>query len=331
MNPLPIGKSTPCDYDYNKRFDPLVRAEYLGGTDAAKVARQNRFENGKPYFVWQEKTGRKDPVDLSDPIEHEAVFWGKKLEEDIAQVYAERSGNRVRKVNRTLVHPKYSYIRGHIDRKLENAPAGLECKTVGFRSVHEWGEPGTDEIPIHYELQLLHYLAITGYNFFDVACLVGGQELRIYTVSREGNESRIDELIEMEVRFWEDHVLTDIPPVPPSTDEALAAYPDAQKGKVAFLRDDQKFLLTTCHNLASELDRVKQSYDAAKSQLQNTIGDAELLEDMQGFEVASWKSSTRHGFDSKRAVKERPDLLDEFPSVSNYRTFRIKKRREENE
>jgi putative phage-type endonuclease len=310
--------------DFEKRFDPEVRQRYLGGTDASKIMRVNKFERGKPYHLWQEKTGREDPPDLSD---NDAVYFGAILEDTVARVYSERSGNNVRNVNRTLIHPEHDFIRGHIDRKIEGKNAGLEVKTVGFRSVHEWGEEGTDEIPAHYECQIMHYLAITGYDYFDVAVLVGGQEFRIYKIRR--NQQRIDELIDAEVKFWNEHVVTDVPPMPESSDESASAWPMATDEKVAFLSHANETIFRTRHSIKENIDRLKILMDQSDTQIQILMGDAEIMEDMDGFPVASWKNTTRRGLDTKRIKKERPELYEEFASTSEGRTFRIKKRRED--
>ena len=292
--------------NFQNRFDPEVRKLFIGGTDIAAILKMHPYR--KKYRVWLEKTGRMDPENLD---ENEAVYWGKVFEDKIAERYVEVSGNKVRNVNRTLVHPKYDFLRGHIDRKLEGKNAGLEVKTVGLRSAYLWGESYTDEIPLHYELQVLHYMAITGYDYFDIAALFFGQEMRIYQISRRNNLGRIKQIEEVAREFWEKHVLTGIPPIPESTEETSMAYPEANRGEVATLNFGQDHLVSDVHNLTEDLELVKAKLDSEKTELQNTMGDAEVLENSSGYEVATWKNSSRNG--------------------KTFRTFRMKRRREENE
>ena len=303
---LIVTKGKPEQENFKNRFCPEVRKLFIGGTDIAALLRMHPYR--KRYRVWQEKTGRMDPENLED---NEAVFWGSFLEDKIAERYAEVSGNKVRNVNRTLVHPKYDFLRGHIDRKLAGENAGLEVKTVGLRSAYLWGEPGTDEIPLHYEIQVLHYMAITGFDYFDIAALFFGQEMRIYHVFRKKNKSRITQIEEAARDFWESHVLTDVPPLPESTKEALMAYPEADRGKVATLKPGQEHLVSNALNLSEDLETVKAKLDSAKTEIQNTMGDAEVLENSNGYDVATWRNSSRNG--------------------KIFRTFRMKRRREENE
>ena len=105
--------------NFKNRFCPELRKLYIGGTDIAALLRMHPYR--KKYRVWQEKTGRMDPENLDD---NEAVYWGNVLEDIIAARYSEVSGNKVRNVNRTLVHPKYDFLRGHIDRKLKERTPG---------------------------------------------------------------------------------------------------------------------------------------------------------------------------------------------------------------
>lgn len=301
-----VKKEKSNKENFQNRFDPEVRKLFIGGTDIAAILRMHPYR--KRYQVWQEKTGRRDPEDLED---NEAVFWGSFLEDKIAERYAEVSGNKVRNVNRTLVHPDLNYLRGHIDRKLAGKNAGLEVKTVGLRSAYLWGEPGTDEIPLHYEIQVLHYMGITGYNYFDIAALFFGQEMRIYRVSAKNNLSRIQQIQDTAREFWEQHVLTDIPPLPESTEETSMAYPEADRGKVVTLMPGQDHLVSDALNWADNLETVKAKLDSAKTEIQNTMGDAEVLENSNGYDVATWRNSSRNG--------------------KIFRTFRMKRRREENE
>ena len=315
--------NTPSDIT-----NPELRQLYLGGIDAGKLMRVNGYKNGKPYHVYQEKTGKILPPNLED---NDAVEMGRRLEPFVADVYVERTGNKVRRINRTLVHPEHDFIRGHIDRKLENKNAGLEVKTVGLRTAYEWGLEGTDQIPLNYLYQVLHYIAITGYDYFDIAALFYGQEFRLYKVRREDHEEKIAELIERERKFWEEHIEPDIPPMPESGDEAIAAYPDSEPGETAYLDDSKKYLVTVCHNLTEEIKEKKDKLDEVQTELKNEMGEAESLEDSSGFQVCTWKSSSSTRLDTKRALKERPELIDEFPAISTMRTFRLKRRRDEDE
>jgi putative phage-type endonuclease len=296
--------------------NPEIRKLGLGGSDAGIVLGLNPWKTR--LELWQEKTGRADSPDLADV---EAVQWGIHLEQPIAEEYTRRTGRKVRRVNRTIKHGKHQFMQGHIDRKISNMTAGLEIKTVGIRSAHLWGEEGSEQIPAHYRAQVVHYLAVTGWGFWDVAALIGGQSLRIFTVDRDEDEIR--DLIRKEVDFWQDHVVSDVLPEPIQTRESSMLYPvsdpDSTMEASVFVHNQ----VNCAKKISGKINELKKTLDRHKATIQNAMGAAEFMVDHAGKKLASWKSSTRNDID-KAALKEaRPELWEEFPKQSTVRTFRI--------
>ena len=117
--------------------------------------------------------------------------------------------------------------------------------------------------------------------------------------------------------------------MPETGDEAYAAYPDSDPDEIAYLDDSKKHLVTVCHNLAEDIKEKKETLDQVQTELKNEMGEAEVLEDSAGFQVCTWKSSSTTRLDTKKLLQERPELKDEFPSVSTSRTFRLKRRRDD--
>ena len=64
-----------------------IRKLGLGSSDAAEAVGLSPYKC--PLSLWLEKTGRKEPEDISHK---EAVLWGIELEPVLEQVYAKRSG-----------------------------------------------------------------------------------------------------------------------------------------------------------------------------------------------------------------------------------------------
>lgn len=186
--------------------DPAVRATGIGGSDLARILGMSRF--GGAMDVWLEKRRLSAPL-----IESEPMRWGKLLEEPIAREYAVKTGRKVRRVNETLRHKKHPFLFAHIDRmsSLKGTPTRvLECKSASAFMVSDFGEPGTDQVPSDYLLQVQHYLGVTGYETADLAVLIGGQKHSVYEIPRDDELLRVawDEAI----RFWTEHVETGIPP-----------------------------------------------------------------------------------------------------------------------
>lgn len=191
----------------SRAADPEVRASGLGGSDISVVAGLNPFKS--PYELWLEKRGQLPEVIAADQREREMrLLFGHLFEEPVAQGYCilrskrEKQEIKVARKHETLRHPKNSWAMAHIDRRVVGERRGLECKNVGPWAWREsWGPDGSDQVPDYMLLQCQWYIAVTGYELWDLAALHGGNDLRIYTIPRD--QGIIDSLISMGEEFWE--------------------------------------------------------------------------------------------------------------------------------
>lgn len=187
------------------------RNTMLGGSDASAVLGLNPYRNN--VEVWQEKTGRITPEDIS----HKSyVRYGLDAEQYLTALFAldhpqyEVTANQDYTVIR---HPKYRFIAGTLDGSLVERETGrrgvLEIKTTEIlNSMHR--EKWNDKIPDNYFCQCLHYLLATGWDFVILKAQLktnydGDIRLntRHYTIERSEVQEDLDYLLEQEVRFWE--------------------------------------------------------------------------------------------------------------------------------
>jgi putative phage-type endonuclease len=168
------------------------RTQFLGGSDIAAILGLSKFRSAMD--IWLEKTGKR-----SSDKDGFALRFGSFAESFIADEYARLTDAALIHHPQALAHPDHPFCVGHIDRFVVanpgaslfdghgrlNAQKLLECKTANYFSQHDWGEPGTDAIPLPYLCQCLWYLAITNLSEIDVAVLFGGTELQVYTITRD--------------------------------------------------------------------------------------------------------------------------------------------------
>src|SRR5690606_17643309 len=80
-----------------------------------------------------------------------------------------------------------------------------------------------------YIVQVQHYMAVTGAKAWWLAVLIGGQRFVHKRIERD--DELIQQLIEIERDFWENHVLANVPPEldgsPASTELVKRMYPQA--------------------------------------------------------------------------------------------------------
>lgn len=272
----------------------------IGSSDAPVAVGVSRYQS--PLALWLEKTGKKPPEDLSSK---EAVFWGTVLEPLVAQVYAERTGHKVRRVNAVLQHPEYPFMLANLDRIVEGGGV-LEIKTAGLRSQGQWEEG----VPLAYQVQVLHQLAVTGKTWADVAVLIGGQEFRVYQIVRD--EARIAALIEQEKAFWA-HVERDTPPEVDGSASSREALNRLYPGNSTVLVDyseqaEMNALFQSLLTARSRSNAAMQQEELLEQRVKEAIGSAEGALFLQG--KALWKcSKPRRTLDSQKLAQEHPTLI----------------------
>lgn len=180
----------------------------------------------------------------------------------------------------------------------------VEAKTsgiVGPGSPHQWGEPGTDEIPDYYLLQVHAQLLVTGAKRAFVPALIGGRGFVMYVVrSHQGLEDQIQRASE---QFWTDHVEARIQPDKTPKLETLKQLRREPESVVSIPDELVELYLAA---KAEEKAAVAKA-EAAQTQLLASLGAAEAG-DYSGGRV--WYSEqTRKGYQ----VQE-----------STYRVLRVK-------
>jgi predicted phage-related endonuclease len=182
-------------------------------------------------------------------FEYSSVMkWGHAFEDAIIELALEKQGC-IKMLNREKYFIKNRYITCHIDGQYHSNLLH-EGKTTNFRSFREeWGEPGTDQVPIEYQIQCQHQMICTGAEKVILSVLVfpkmvdEWEEMGLvpYHTDNEGivhqgnfhisdfakqlnimgylhqyeitaNTELQELMIEKYTDFWNNHVLTGIPP-----------------------------------------------------------------------------------------------------------------------
>lgn len=232
----------------------------LGGSDAAAVLGVHPYR--APIDVWLDKVGLAEPW-----AGNESTLWGDLLEPVIAAEYARRTGRETARTERLLRHPKHPWMIGNPDRILVGANKGLEIKTAGFRSIHRWGEEAED-CPEEYIVQCCWYMAISGCEEWDLVVLLGGQQMRIYTIQRDRDLE--DLMIEAGGRFWVEHVLAGVQPTPDGS-ESFRRYLAGR-----YPRDSRPLRAASAEEveLAERLrdaEKQAQAIESQRTELQNRL------------------------------------------------------------
>ena len=295
-----------------------IRSTGIGSSDAAAAIGLSSYKCS--LSLWLEKTGRQPPEDLS---EKEAVVWGTVMEPVLAKMYAERTGRKVRRVNAVLQHPEHPFMLANLDREVitESGTGILEIKTAGFYSAQQW----EDGVPVAYQCQVLHQLAVTGHVWADVAVLIAGQEFRIYRIERDDDKTA--DLIQREAQFWS-WVTNDQQPDPDGSYDAqqalLSLFP-TDNGQTLDFSESGPFndLFAELLILRHRKEDIEQQESTLKHRIQAALGSATAAIFQQG-KVTWRKAKDRLVPDLDRLSLGHPELLQQYAkTIPGTRRFTI--------
>jgi len=289
-----------------------LRNSGLGGSDASVIMGLNPWKSR--LALWAEKTGEVEPDDLSG---NQRVYWGMKNEQNIAEWFMETTGKKVirRGMMQSCDHP---WMLASVDREVVGEKAGLEIKTAGVDQAKYWRD---DNIPDGYYLQCQWYMAVTGYDRWYIAVLIGGNDARWNVVER--NEDQIKALVEEGQKFW-DLIEKRIPPEPDGTDSAGETlgdiYPGGMAGSIAL--DGMAGVLENMKRFEAAEKEAKAAKEECKQRIMAAMGNHELA--TIGNAKVTWKTQAgRVTVDSKRLKAELPNIYKKYTNIGKpIRVFR---------
>lgn len=294
----------------------------LGGSEAGTIMGLNKYQTA--WDLWAIKTGRMPAPDLSDNM---AVKMGHKLEQTVAELYAEVTGKQVRRSNIHHQHKEKPWLVGNLDRVVVGEKRGLECKTASnfaakgkFGKGNQYSPEGElvilcDEVPDTYLVQVQHYMSVTGLPVFDLAVLIDGRDFRIFTIAR--NDELIAEIEGQLTDFWFNNVIADIAPAGEPIPEQ-----EVIKGSAVEATSDITALIESHKELDEAIKELKAEQDSVDTQIKQFIGESEILVHA-GKQLASYKPVITNRFDSTAFKKADPATYAQYTKTSTSRTFRV--------
>lgn len=285
----------------------------IGGSDAGAICGLNPYSS--PMQIYCDKI--TDEIEEED---NEAMRQGRDLEQYVAERFTEETGKKVRRSFAMYQHETYPFLLANVDRLVAGEHAGLECKTVSPYSADKWKD---GEIPPHYLIQCLHYMLVTGADAWYLAALVYGREFICHRIERD--EAVIQNLLTVEIEFWNQHVIPRIMPEPDgseASEELIKRYfPSANRGSIPLPNAFDKRLMRRAEILEL-MDKLEQEQKQIEQEVKLFMGEHELAENDR-YRV-SWGNVESFRVDSKRLKQEKPEIYQSFLKSSSYRKLLIK-------
>lgn len=277
------------------------RRSGIGGSDAAAVLGLSKWKT--PLQVYLDKRGEAPEIP-----DNEAMLWGRALEPVIRQQYAERTGRAVLMPDGILRHPAHSFMLANLDGMTEDRRV-VEIKTA--RTAQAWGEPGSDEVPQDYLLQVQHYMAVTGFEVADIAVLIGGSDFRLYEVPADRELQEM--LIDAEDAFWR-NVEQGIPPEPVSYADMQARFGRASREGMVEAESDPDVLVAVAklRAIRETMKTMEADEEAQKAVIMKALGEKDTLT-IAGQPAVTWKAAKpAQRFDANAFKAAHPTLYAEF-------------------
>lgn len=268
----------------------------IGGSTAAILAMEaagERVPFGKSAFgEWQRLTG-----EAGDREDTPLLQVRREMEEPVARLFTRQTGIKLAKIP-LVVHPKYPWATGHLDRVTEGARGDVEIKTVSWDRDGEWSHPESGEahrIPKLYFLQAVWYAGLPRHDpWIPNAGRIAPFERDVYIVAQIGMNDlpriyRFDahtlepiwaRMFEIAQRFWETNVVPKVAPEPPRMNpEAVKEWlrwryprPDGKEWKEG---DERHEVLARAYKEATRAEKAaKREKELLAVDIERMVGNA---------------------------------------------------------
>ena len=184
------------------------RRQGIGGSDVAAIMGVSPFATLRDLY--NDKCGSPDVIQTEDNWVAKEV--GHRLEDLVAKIFSYKTGYKVFAVRKLFRHPFHSFMQANVDFFVElpdGSIAILECKTTNYNSKEKWNDGA---VPVNYEWQCRHYMAVMNLSCAYIACLYGNNENEFVYRRIDRDEVIEADMIEMEAHFWNEYVLGRIEP-----------------------------------------------------------------------------------------------------------------------
>jgi putative phage-type endonuclease len=276
------------------------RRKGLGGSDVAPIMGLSPWKTA--YDTWKDKMGMSE---LDHP-DTKAQAYGKMMEGTLRNWYCETTGREV-VVPEMATSPDHPFMLATLDG-LTGDRRILEIKTS--RSGKDWGEPGSNVVPVYYNLQVQHYMLVYAIPVADIVVSIAGSMPEIYEVPADVELQK--RIVSAEEEFWE-LVQEGRPPEPVTFEDALARYGGGSVAGITVANDavvEACDWLRTYKKIKAELETEEKK---KKAVVMNYLGDLDTVTTTLGVTLATWKASRpSEVFDKELFAEDHPDLYAQY-------------------
>lgn len=245
-----------------------TRKQYVGASEVPAICGVSPFKSA--WDVWAEKIGIAEPQPPND-----AMQLGSILEPALLDWAHREIAPLKRNIQRVVRLSKECRLRATLDAvfRVDDHIEPLEVKvgTAYSPRSREWGESGTDEVPLDVKLQVQAQLMACKADTGHVLALLPGPRLAHYSV--RADRTLQDEIKDRVIAFWK-CVEKKEPPPDSAPSPAIFHVIERSGDSVSVPAEQLEEILNAYQNARAERLRAEKAEQAAKNRFFELAGAA---------------------------------------------------------
>lgn len=291
----------------------------ITATDLPAITGLSKYKTA--IDVWTEKV--LPAADRDETAMAEAAFWGIRLEEPVAQAWAENNNVKIRRVG-LISNVERPWTMASLDRLVvggceHGGRCGLEVKTRSLFVSDDWEK----DVPVDVEAQVRWQLLVSGLDHIHVVALIGGQRLVSHIVER--NEAHEQYLLSAAEIVWQAVQAETAPEMPEHlwTDDYLAQRHPERAGTIE-LDPSVSTTLDEYQNVSIAVTALENRKSLLRTQLVGALGEYEVGL-LNGKTAYTYKASQTRRIDTKALKVTYPQIEsdDTVWNTTTTRTLRV--------
>ena len=295
-------------------FSPENRRNALWSTEAAAALGVSRYKT--PVKLWAIKRGMEEEDDIADKF---AVRLGLAMQAPMAKLHTEDTGDKL--VPLATVEHRVTLndapLGAHYDEYNETRKALHEIKFFGERRRKDFGEPGTDEIPMDVLVQVLHQQSVW---LKQGSQPIGGTEINVAFGNRERlvfyvavDTETLNQLALRLSEFWKS-VTDGVSPLARSVDDLLTLFPQSKKGTKIVANEIVEAACRRLAALRAAVDECEERIGEHRLAILGHMKDADDLLSMNGGRtLATWRTAAGAvKIDTEKLRAEQPAIAQQY-------------------
>lgn len=167
-------------------------------------------------------------------------------------------------------------------------------------------------------LQLQYNMGITGHSKGIIVWI--DCTMKRYYEEYNRNDELIQLLQKEAQKFWDKHIVMDVPPQPMNAKDVVNLYPTHLDGKSYDLSVEEYDIFNSFKDASAQKKIFEEQEEAYKEKLKVLMKDAEYLT-YSGLVLATYKGNEERRLDSKELKKAEPSIFEKYAHTKIVRKF----------